>query len=292
MDLKAVGVSRSLARTISNMIRTDLVNIGNFYVVERTQMNQILKEQGLQRTGCTDQECAVEIGKLMSANRIFIGEVSKLGSSLIITVRIVDVEKGVSVFAAREKAKSVDVLDVSVTKLTRKLSKRVGKGKIAEKEEEETEEPTGPTVATPMGYYLRGFVPGWGQFYSGRTFKGAVFLGGFISASGFTAYSILNYFKKKDTYDSLPFIAFQPMFDKKYDEYQRASLMTWISLGVVGGIYLINWLDIIFFSKPSFQSAEEMGIQLDRDRFFTFDAGFVDMNNPEMKMTLKMIYRF
>ena len=78
MDLKADGVPEKIARTVSNMIRTELINTGNFSVVDRTQMDQILKEQGFQKTGCTDQKCAVQLGRLMSARKMVVGEYMSL----------------------------------------------------------------------------------------------------------------------------------------------------------------------------------------------------------------------
>ena len=125
LDLKPIGVSKMMAQTVANMIRSDLVNMGKFSVVERSQINEILKEQGFQRTGCTEQSCAIKVGRLVSARKIMIGELHKLGSVLIITVRIVDVEKGVSEYAAREKSRSAEVLDEAITRITAKLSKRI-----------------------------------------------------------------------------------------------------------------------------------------------------------------------
>jgi TolB-like protein len=125
LDIKALGVSKMTAKAVSNMIRSDLVNIGSFSVVERSQIDLILKEQGFQQTGCTDQECAVKVGRLVSARKMLIGELQKLGRVLVITVRIVDVEKGVSEYAARDKAKSEEVLDEAITRITGKLAERI-----------------------------------------------------------------------------------------------------------------------------------------------------------------------
>ena len=85
LNLKADGVPERTARTVSDMLRAEFVNIGQFVVVERAQMDAILKEQGLQKTGCTDQECAVEIGKIMAARKILVGTVSPLGSGMGVT---------------------------------------------------------------------------------------------------------------------------------------------------------------------------------------------------------------
>ncbi len=92
MDLRAEGVSAKTSRVVTNMLRTNLINLKKFTIVERSQMDLILKEQGFQQTGCTDQDCAVQIGKVLSVRKILIGELSSIGSSLMMTIRIVDVE--------------------------------------------------------------------------------------------------------------------------------------------------------------------------------------------------------
>jgi TolB-like protein len=121
LDLKADGISRRTAITVSEMLRTQFVNIGKFIVVERSQMDLILKEQGFQMTGCTEQACAVKVGKIISAQKILIGRISPLGTSIILNVRIVDVETGISSFAATESSKSIDLLFNAVSRITEKL---------------------------------------------------------------------------------------------------------------------------------------------------------------------------
>lgn len=125
MDFKADGVSRQQARRISELIRTEMINTGRYTVVERKQMNQILKEQGFQKSGCSDQDCAVKIGKLLSARYILIGTVMKFGRSVVINGRIVDVEKGVGLFGQKQRAKTDDDLFDAVNKFASKLTSRI-----------------------------------------------------------------------------------------------------------------------------------------------------------------------
>jgi curli biogenesis system outer membrane secretion channel CsgG len=110
MDFTGDGVSMNLASQTSEMLRNTFINKGGYTIVERSQMDQILKEQGFQMSGCTDTSCAVEIGKLLSAKKILIGKVMKVGNSIIISGRIVDVEKGVGEAASTAKAASEDDL--------------------------------------------------------------------------------------------------------------------------------------------------------------------------------------
>ncbi|MFC1669260.1 CsgG/HfaB family protein [Spirochaetota bacterium] len=128
IDFKAKGIPKSDAVKVSELVRNELINTGKFTVIERAQMKEILKEQGFQQTGCTDVSCAVKVGKLLSAKKILVGTVMKLGRKIIITGRIVDVEKGVAEFSEKGKARSNDDLDIAVENFAAKLSRKIGGG--------------------------------------------------------------------------------------------------------------------------------------------------------------------
>lgn len=121
LNVKSDGIPQSTASAITNLIIIQLVNSEKFIVVERDKMDKILEEQGFQQTGCTDQECAVEIGKLLSANKILVGEVNKVGDSILLTVRIIDVEKGIAEYAAHDRVIAEEDLDLLVNKVVENL---------------------------------------------------------------------------------------------------------------------------------------------------------------------------
>lgn len=108
MDFQAKGVSSDVAKNVSELVRAELINSGRYLIIERSQMNQILKEQGIQQTGCTDISCAVQVGQILSANKILIGSIMKIGKNYVISGRIVDVEKGIGEKAASESTVSID----------------------------------------------------------------------------------------------------------------------------------------------------------------------------------------
>ncbi len=125
MDFKPDGVSKSIARKVSELIRSNMINIGKYIVIERAQMKQILKEQGFQRTGCTDVTCAVKIGKILSANKILVGTVMDMEGTIIITGRIVDVESGAGEFSHDQEVESKKRLYKGVKLFTSNLSSRI-----------------------------------------------------------------------------------------------------------------------------------------------------------------------
>ncbi len=124
MNFKAKGVTRSLANNVSELIRNEMINTGRYTVIERAQMDKILKEQGFQMSGCTDVSCAVKIGKILAAKKMLIGTVMKIGKIIVITGRIVDVQSGTGEYSAKESAKTEDELYNAVSRFTTSLTLR------------------------------------------------------------------------------------------------------------------------------------------------------------------------
>ncbi|MCH7497700.1 MAG: hypothetical protein IH971_07615 [Candidatus Marinimicrobia bacterium] len=88
------GISASEAGSLTDILRAELVKTGQVTLLERGQMQQILEEQNFQLTGCTSDECAVEIGRLLSVNTMVAGSIGKVGATFSIVVRIIDVQTG------------------------------------------------------------------------------------------------------------------------------------------------------------------------------------------------------
>ncbi|MBP7735629.1 MAG: hypothetical protein KA369_06610 [Spirochaetes bacterium] len=125
MDFSPKGISVKDSRTISELIRNDMINTGEYIVVERDQMNKILFEQGFQMTGCTEDSCAVQAGKLLSANKILVGSLIQLDEKIIITGRIVDVEKGSADFSEKIATESRSNLDATAERFVKRLTDRM-----------------------------------------------------------------------------------------------------------------------------------------------------------------------
>jgi len=94
LDLEGRGISALEAATLTDRLRSEMVSVGVFQVVERGQMEEILGEQGFQQTGCTSVECAVEIGKLLGVQAMCSGSIGKLGTVYTVDVRMFDVGTG------------------------------------------------------------------------------------------------------------------------------------------------------------------------------------------------------
>lgn len=92
LNLEGRGISESEAATLSDQLRGHLVNLNAFIVLDRGTMEEILKEQGLQQSGCTITECAVRVGRVLNVQKIVAGSIGKIGKTYAINISMIDVE--------------------------------------------------------------------------------------------------------------------------------------------------------------------------------------------------------
>jgi hypothetical protein len=122
-DLSPQNVSSGDAAVIAEMVRVELVRSGKANVVEKANMDKILAEQGFQQTGCTSEECAVKLGKLLNVQRMVVGSFGKLMDSYFLAIRVVDIETGRVLYADRASGKTVEALQDAVVSLTNRVAK-------------------------------------------------------------------------------------------------------------------------------------------------------------------------
>ncbi len=121
MDFRPLNVSKGDSAFVSDFFRQDLVTSNSIKVIEKNNMDKILEEQGFQQTGCTDTECAVEMGKILNVKSMVIGSFGKLLDLYQITIRIVSVESGNILYADDANCKSSDDVRSIVSKLANRL---------------------------------------------------------------------------------------------------------------------------------------------------------------------------
>ena len=122
IPFSAINVSESDAAAITGLFETALVKTGEFRVIEQAQMNEILKVQEFSLSDCTSEECAVEIGQLLSAEQIILGTLSSIGGKFVLTTKIVDVAKGLSLKADKVERPSLADMTEGAEVLAYKLA--------------------------------------------------------------------------------------------------------------------------------------------------------------------------
>ena len=96
IDFDASGISQLEATSLTNRFRTAVGDVGAMRLVERGMMEDVLQEQGFQQTGCTSEECAVEVGQLLGVQNMIGGSIGRVGDTFTIDARMISVQSGVS----------------------------------------------------------------------------------------------------------------------------------------------------------------------------------------------------
>jgi len=94
LEFEGDGVSQSETRTLTNRLRDEVFKTGVYIVLERGEMDEVLKEQGFQQTGCVTSECAVEVGNMLGVQQMIGGSIGKVGTVYTVSARIFDVQTG------------------------------------------------------------------------------------------------------------------------------------------------------------------------------------------------------
>ncbi len=92
VEFEGKNISQSEASILTDRLRNEIFKIGAFQVLEREIVERVLAEQDFQLSGCTSNECLVEVGKLVGVREIIGGSIGKVGNVFTVSARIVDVE--------------------------------------------------------------------------------------------------------------------------------------------------------------------------------------------------------
>lgn len=136
--LKASGIDQSQAQVLTDAIRAEISHLGLFAIMERSEMDNILKEQGFQASGaCDDDACALEMGKILAVRYMVLGSVGLLGKTYSIGIRLVDVGTGKIVRDKSEyyKGEIDKLLTDVVPSISRKLVEGLGRSEKANSED-------------------------------------------------------------------------------------------------------------------------------------------------------------
>ena len=97
-----------LGKAMSSMLITDIeanVSPKRLQLIERSQIQKILKEQNFQSSSAVDKSSSVKAGKLLGVKYLLVGDIYILNDALIINARFVDAETGDIKFSKKQEGK-------------------------------------------------------------------------------------------------------------------------------------------------------------------------------------------
>lgn len=91
-DLDSEKNLKIVAIILSEALREELFRLGNFILVNRENMNQVLQEVRLGQTGLIDEKQAIQAGKALAVNQIILGRLASIGRSSLLQAKRVNTE--------------------------------------------------------------------------------------------------------------------------------------------------------------------------------------------------------
>lgn len=91
------------AKYATEKLTHEIVSEGELTVIERSRIDQVLKEQSLSLTGAVDSGTAARIGKILSVDAVIIGTIHITHGRTEFIARVIQSEKGIILASADEK---------------------------------------------------------------------------------------------------------------------------------------------------------------------------------------------
>jgi len=118
----SVSIDGGTKEAVRELISSTFVNTGKYIMVERSMLQQIMREQNMSNTDAFDDSQATELGKLAGAHKVVLSVVSTVGGRNMLSVKIIDV-KTATIDQQKTRVVSADDLLDAVEPLTAELLK-------------------------------------------------------------------------------------------------------------------------------------------------------------------------
>jgi TolB-like protein len=108
-NISGIAKYDGLGKAMSSMLISDIeanVSPKRLQLVERAQIQKVLKEQNFQASGSVDKTTAVKAGKILGVTYMLVGDVYILNDQLIINARLANTETGDIVFSKKQEGKT------------------------------------------------------------------------------------------------------------------------------------------------------------------------------------------
>ncbi len=88
------SIDEGTKMAIREIISYTIVNEGDYKLVERGMLDQVMEEQAFSNSGVVDDSQATEIGKLAGANKVVLSVIIHTGNRHMISIKMIDVKTG------------------------------------------------------------------------------------------------------------------------------------------------------------------------------------------------------
>jgi hypothetical protein len=241
LDLEPIDASKAEALALTDRLREELLRSGAVTLVDRGQLDAILNEQALQQSGCTSQECAVKVGRILGVRKIVAGRVNKVNAQTwLISVILVDAETAETLRAesAQHQGSYFDLMGAGMTKLAGQLFAPRPADPVAA-----APRPTAPAPPQPLPQAEPPppAVPAAVADTSGATRTQPMVYAGLAGGGALLLYALVEYQSAVSLNDDAKQAATTDPGKSKRLETQRDQAATTAIVGGIAGLATLGW---------------------------------------------------
>lgn len=122
LDFTIENLSKAEGMIIVDLLSNYLFETNRFRVLDRGQRDNILLEINFSLSGCADELCQLEVGKMLAADKIVVGSLGRIGNRYIINTKLIEVPTGETVSTSQEIYRSIDDLIDNCQNIIEELS--------------------------------------------------------------------------------------------------------------------------------------------------------------------------
>lgn len=123
-NISGIAKYDGLGKAMSSMLISDIesnVSPKRLQLVERAQIQKIIKEQNFQLSGNVNRSTVIQTGKLLGVKYLLLGDVYILNDQLVINARLTNTETGDIIFSKKQEGKIIGWLSLK-TSIAKELS--------------------------------------------------------------------------------------------------------------------------------------------------------------------------
>ncbi len=258
MDFEVNSISKSDMKSIISFLSASLFDTGKYRVIDTAQRDTILKELEFSYSGCSDDSCQLEIGKLLSAEYIVTGDIAKVGTRYILSARMLETETSETAGIAKGIYASLDELIDDMPAFASALA-GVKEAVQAEKSDAAPQPEAEPVQKTETAEEKESSAPNSNAVIAWST------LGAGTAMIGTGAYFLIDSILKINAVNDAEaaYMEATSDFSTLYDTYilayntaydSNSNTLFWVGAGLAGGGIISAIVSIIFFAADSADS--------------------------------------
>lgn len=207
---KKNGMGNLVAAELTTRFRRD----HQMVVVERSRLDQVLKEFEVGQMGLIDDKNAPKLGKMVDAEAIVIGSVADAGEAVNVYARVIDTVTGVTLVADSTSLRAANMITLANDAVV--LRSKSG------------------------AVFRSALIPGWGQMYNRQDIKGYTILGIVgVLIGGSVTMQVLNMMAVNDYNKAGPGANFDALANKA----ENFAIARNVMLGTLGAVWIYNIVD-------------------------------------------------